>query len=61
MQDIFYVSLQVHDRIKKQQVDKTISQLKFEGDGKSKNYQIEIICNSAVYPKQSDSNYQSTP
>lgn len=42
-------------------MNKTTSQLKFEGNNKGKEYKVETICNSAVYAKESDSGHIPGP
>lgn len=43
------------DNIRKEQVDKTTSRLKFENDGNGKEYKVKAICSSIVYAKESKS------
>lgn len=38
-------------------MDKAISKLKFKGDGKSKEYEVEAICDSTVYARESKSSH----
>ena len=39
----------------KRRVDKKILQLEFENNGKCEEYEVEAICNSAIYAKESKS------
>ncbi len=55
--DVFHVSLLDQDTTKKGQVDETTSRLKFENEGDGEEYEVEAICDSAVYPKKSDSGH----
>ena len=43
------------DITRKGQVDKKTSQLEFEDNDKSEEYEFEAICNSEVYAKESES------
>ncbi len=52
--DVFYVSLLEQDTTRKGRVDETISRLEFETDGKGEEYEVEAICNNAVYAKESE-------
>ncbi len=38
-------------------MDETTSRLKFENEGDGEEYEVEAICDSAVYPKESDSGH----
>ena len=49
------MSLLEQDITRKGGVDEKILQLEFEDDGKGKEYEVEAICNSAVYAKESES------
>ncbi len=51
------MSLLEQDTTKKGQVDETTSRLEFKNNGDSKEYEIKAICNSAIYAKESDSEY----
>ena len=53
--DVFYISLLKLDNKKKGRVDKkTAEQLKFEADGGNEKYEMEGICNSVVYARESE-------
>ena len=43
------------DTTRKGWVDKKTSQLEFEDDGEGEEYEVEAICDSAVYAKESKS------
>ncbi len=51
------MSLLEQDNTKKGQVDETTSRLKFESNGDGEEYEVEAICDSAVYAKKSDSSH----
>ncbi len=55
--NVFHVSLLEKDTKKKEQVDEATSQLEFEGDGNGDEYEVEVICDSAVYARESDSGH----
>ncbi len=55
--NVFCVSLLEQDIIKKGRVDETRSRLEFENEGNGKEYEVEAICDSAVYAKKSDSGH----
>ncbi len=55
--DVFHMLLLDQDTTKNRQVDKTTSRLEFEIDGNGKKYEVEEICNSTVYTKESDSGH----
>ncbi len=55
--DVFHMSLLEKYNTRKGRVDEATSQLEFEGNGESKKYEIEAICDSAVYAKESDSDH----
>ena len=51
--NIFYVSLLEQDTTKKWQVDeKTAKQLEFEAGSNNEEYEVEGICNTAVYIRE---------
>ena len=50
------MSLLEQNITRKGQVDKTISQLEFQ-DNIDKEYEVEAICDSAVYAKKSESGH----
>ena len=55
---IFYVSMLEQDIIKKGRVDeKTEMQLEFEAGGDNKKYEMEGICDSAVYVRESEAGH----
>ena len=45
------MSLLEQDNTRKRQVDKKTLQLEFEDDGEGDEYEVEVICDSAVYTK----------
>ena len=46
------------DTIRKGRVDeKTVEQLKFEAGGDNEEHEVESICNSAVYARESEAGY----
>ena len=49
------MSLLEQDITRKERVDKKTLQLEFEDDIKGKEYEVEVICDSAVYGKESES------
>ncbi len=55
--DVFYISLLEEDITRKEQANKMTSKLEYENDGDSEVYEIEVICNNAVYVKESDRGY----
>ena len=55
--DVFHVSLLEQDTTRKERVDKTTSRLKFKNEGNSKKYEVETICESEIYTKESDSGH----
>ena len=51
--DVFYISLLEQDNTRKEQVDeKTAEQLELEAGGDNEEYEVESICDSAVYAKE---------
>ena len=51
--DVFHLSLLEQDTTRKGRVDeKTAEQLEFEAGGNNKEYEVESICNSAVYARE---------
>ncbi len=53
--DVFHMSLLEQDTTKKGQLDQATSQLEFEGNsGDGEEYEVEAICNSAVYARESE-------
>ncbi len=38
-------------------MDEATSQLEFKGDGEGKEYEVEAICNSSVYSRESNSGH----
>ncbi len=52
--DVFHVSLLEQDTIRKGRVDETTSRLEFESDGDGKEYEVEVICDNAVYARESE-------
>ena len=55
------MSLLEQDITRKGRVDKkTAEQLEFEAGGNNKEYEIEGICNSAVYARESEANHLSS-
>ncbi len=55
--NVFHVSLLEQNTTSKGQVDKTTFRLDFENDGNGEEYEIEAICNSVVYAKESDNDH----
>ena len=56
--DVFYMSLLEQDITRKGQADKkTAEQLEFETSGDNKEYEVEGICNSAVYARESEAGH----
>ena len=53
--DVFHVSLLEQNTTRKRRVDEKTLQLEFEDDSEGKEYEIEAICNSAVYAEESES------
>ena len=53
--NVFHVSLLEQDITRKGRVDKKTSQLEFENDGEGEEYEVEEICDSTVYAKESQS------
>ena len=53
MHDVFHMSLLEQDIIRKEQVDKQVTELEPEA-GDSKEYEIEAIWDSAVYASKSE-------
>ncbi len=51
------MSLLEKDTTKKRRVDEVMSQLEFESDDEGEEYEIETICDSAVYARESDSGH----
>ena len=49
------MSLLEQDTTRKGRVDEKTSQLEFEDDGEGEEYEVEAICDSAVYAKESES------
>ena len=47
------MSLLKYDTTKKERVDKTTTQLKFEANNNGKKYKVIEICDSVVYAKKS--------
>lgn len=45
--------------IRKREIDKMISELKFENSSNNKEYEIVTICNSTIYANKSKCYYQS--
>ena len=53
--DVFHMSLLEQDTTKKRQVDEKIAeQLQFDVSGDNKEYEVEGICNSIVYARESE-------
>ncbi len=52
--DVFHVSLLEQDTTRKGRVDETMSMLEFESDGDGEEYEVEAICDSAVYARESE-------
>lgn len=52
MYNIFYISLLEHDTSKKGQINKIMTQVKFEADDNSKEYGVKEIRNKTVYAKE---------
>ncbi len=48
------MSLLEQDIIRKGQVDVTTSRLEFESSGDSEEYEIKVICDNAVYARESE-------
>ncbi len=55
--DLFHVSQMKQNTTRKGLVDKTTSRLDFESVGDGKKYEVEAICDGAVYAKESDSGH----
>ena len=56
--DIFHIFLLEQDITRKRQVDDKIAeQLKFEAGGNNEKYELEGICNSAVYARESETGH----
>ena len=56
--DVFHVSLLEQDTTRKGRVDeKTAEQLEFEAGGDNEEYEVEGICDSAVYARESETGY----
>ena len=56
--DVFHVSLLEQDTTRKGRVDeKTAEQLEFEAGGNNEEYEMEGICDSAVYVRESEAGY----
>ena len=56
--DVFYVPLLEQDTTKKRRVDKEVRQMEFDiGDNNCRKYEVEVIWDSAVYAKESESNH----
>lgn len=51
------MSLLGQNMTRKEQVDKKTLLLKFENNGKGKEYKVAAICGSAIYTKKSKSCY----
>lgn len=46
-----YINVKVgHDKIK--QIDKIVSQLKFDNNKANRKYEVELICENTVYAKK---------
>ena len=58
--DVFHMSLLEQDSTRKERVDRKIAEkLKFEAGGNNKEYELEGICNSAVYARELEADYLS--
>ncbi len=55
--NVFHVSLLEQDTTRKGQVVETISRLEFKNEGDGEEYEVEAICDSAVYAKELDSGH----
>ena len=56
--DVFHVSLFEQDTTRKRQMNEKVRQIKFDaGDNESRKYKMEIIRDSAVYVKESESGH----
>ena len=52
MHNVFHMSLLEQDTTRKKQVDKRVKELELEA-GNSKEYNVEAICNNAIYANKS--------
>ncbi len=57
--DVFHVSLLEQNTTRKGRVDETTSRLKFKSNGDGEEYEVEAICNSAVYARESEGHLPS--
>ena len=56
--DVFYMSLLEQDTTRKGRVDeRTVEQLEFEVGGDNEEYEVEGICNSAIYTRESEAGH----
>ena len=55
--DIFHVSLLKQDTTKKGWVDQEVRQIKFDAGDNGEEYKVEVIRDSAVYARESESGY----
>ena len=55
--NVFYISLLEQDITRKGWVDKKTLQLEFEDNGKGEESEDEVICDSAVYAKESENGH----
>ena len=56
--DVFQVSLLDQDTTRKGRVDeKTVEQLEFKAGGNNEEYEVEGICDSAVYARESEAGH----
>ena len=55
--NVFYISLLEQDTTRKGQIDENDTTELDAGNNKSGEYKVEIICNSAVYARESKSDY----
>ncbi len=55
--DVLHVSLLEQDTTRKRRVEEMTSRLEFENEGDSKEYQVEVIRDSAIDAKELDSGH----
>ena len=53
--DVFHLSLLEQGTTRKGRVDEKTLLLEFEDNSEDKEYEVEAICNSAIYVKKSES------